>query len=73
MVISAAKKQYLNMTTTGEWDKLDPRDAQMIALLITIKENTERQFQGYDLSKKTAAVAAVVVQAQVKTLTRNGN
>jgi hypothetical protein len=54
MVISAAKKQYLNMADTGKWDKLDPWDTQMIALLTTIKENTERQSQGYDLSKKTA-------------------
>ena len=51
MIIAAAKKMYLNMIATGEWDKLDPRDAQMIALLTTIKENTQRQ--GYDSSKKT--------------------
>ena len=54
MVINAAKKMYLNMTATGEWDKLDPRDAQMIALLTTIKENTDRQSQRYDPSKKMA-------------------
>jgi len=45
IIISAAKKQYLNMTTVGDWDKLDPRDAQMIALLTTIKETSERQGQ----------------------------
>ena len=56
MIISAAKKQYLNMTATGEWDKLDHRDAHMIALLTTIKENTQHQSHGYDPLKKTVGV-----------------
>ena len=53
MVISTAKKQYLNMTATGKWDKLDPQNAKIIALLKTIKYNMQSQSQGYDPSKNT--------------------
>ena len=61
MIIYAAKKQYLKLTATGEWDRLDPWDAQLMALLTIIKENTQRQSQRYNPSRKmTAEVVAVV-------------
>jgi len=33
MLIAAAKKQFLNMESRGDWNKVDPRDVQMMALV----------------------------------------
>ena len=41
MILETAKKIYLNMITTSDWDKVDPRDAQMIALLTNMKATAE--------------------------------
>jgi len=33
MLIAAAKKQYLNIELRGDWNKVDQRDAQIMALV----------------------------------------
>ena len=37
-LISSAKQQYINLDHSGEWNKVDPKDATIMALTTALKE-----------------------------------
>ena len=37
-LIQSAKQQYINISRRGEWNKIDPRDAQIMALTTALKD-----------------------------------
>ena len=45
-LISAAKTQYRNMNEDKTWDKVDPANAQMLALLTALKKTTAASASG---------------------------
>ena len=54
MILESAKKMYMNMIATGDWDKVDPRDAQMIALLTSMKAATVQKTNVFTPGKPTS-------------------
>ena len=38
-LIQSAKQQYINISRRGEWNKIDPRDAQIMALTTALKDS----------------------------------
>ena len=40
-LIASAKQQYVNIEKSGEWNKVDPKDATIMALTTALKQSTE--------------------------------
>ena len=38
VIVAAARAKFNNMKVNGDWNKVDPRDAQILALITQVKE-----------------------------------
>ena len=46
-LLMSAKQLYTNISRQNEWSKVDPRDAQILALTTALENNPSKQSRGY--------------------------
>ena len=53
MLIAVTKKQYLNMESRGDWNKVDPQEAQMMALVTQLNAAKSAQQTAHTPERQT--------------------